>query len=194
MSGNLPATLIRLATLMDELSSELTDQVLAPGVTSQTGVRKTTINRPAPCNIKQLDMKLDIEAEVMDIIKRAAGSYLPAAKRKQGAASCCRWLASYIDVLDQCEERDQIAEDITSMELSLFRRWNREVPASMASHWLTTAQATARAARHQAALKAATLRQWAKRKKVRTRDYAGAKHYWWPDIEDQLLRLSRPAV
>lgn len=194
MTGNLPATLTRLATLIDELSSELTDQVLAPGVTSQTGVRKTTINRPAPCNIKQLDMKLDIEAEVMDIIKRAAGSYLPAAKRKQGAASCCRWLATYIDVLDQCEERDQIAEDIASMELSLFRRWNREVPASMASHWLTTSQATTRAARHKAELKPATLRQWAKRKKVRSRTYGDAKHYWWPDIEQQLLQLSRPAV
>lgn len=194
MTSSLTATLTRLATLIDELGDELIDQVLAPGQTSQTGVRKTTINRPAPCNIKQLDFKLDIEAEVVDIIKRAAGNYLPQAKQRQGAASCCRWLATYIDVLNQCEERAQVEEDITNMELSLYRRWNREMPATHATNWLTVAQATTRAQRESMALRPATLRQWAKRKKVRSRTYAGAKHYWWPDVREQLLRLSRPAV
>lgn len=193
MTHQLSPVLLRLATFLDELDQDLTDVVLAPGYTSQTGVRKTTINRPAPCNIKQLDQKLDIEAEVIDIMRRAAGDYLPQGKVKQGAASCCRWLATYIEVLDTCEDKEQVTEDIISMELSLYRIWNREAPTALATHWLTPAQAVTRATRHGHTLKPATLRQWAKRKKVRTHNFGGAKHYWWPDLQ-QLLHLSRQAV
>ncbi len=194
MTHQLSSVLLRLATFLDELDQDLTDAVLAPGHTSQTGVRKTTINRPAPCNIKQLDQKLDIEAEVIDIMRRAAGDYLPQGKVKQGAASCCRWLATYIEVIDYCDDKEQVIEDIMSMELSLYRMWNREIPSSMGANWLTASQVQARCSRQAASIKPATIRQWAKRKKVRTQAFAGSQCYWWPDIEKQVLRLSRTAV
>ena len=180
----LAPTLTRLATWLDELDHDLKDSAIMLAIQSQTGVRSTTTGRPTPCNLTKLDEKLDVDDEVMDIVSRAAGRYLPAAKRKQGSAACCRWLAVNLEVLDQAEDADQIAEDICSMEQSLFRAWNREVPASHGSHWLTNDQVVRRLARFGKTAKPDTIRRWNSRDRaVRAQIFSGTRHFWWPDIQ-----------
>lgn len=178
--------LLRLATWLDEMHGDLVDAPLHAARTSQTGVRATMTGRPMPCPASQLDEWIELESEVLDVMVRAAGSSLPMAKRRQGAAACCRWLAAYPGALEWSDEPDQVVEDIVTLELSMYRRWSREVPKGYASNWLDMQQVLARARTHGVAWKADRVRKWRQRKHVRARRFGEQWCYWWPDLQQRL--------
>ncbi|WP_018024097.1 hypothetical protein [Corynebacterium ulceribovis] len=178
--------LLRLATWLDEMQGDLRDAPLHAARTSQTGVRSTTVGRPAPCPLVPLDEWIDLTDEVIDVVDRAASGMLPAAKRRQGAAACCRWLADISECIADCDDPEQVVEDIKTLELSLYRRWNREVPKGYASNWLDASQVTERAAREGHKVSANRVRKWKQRRLIRHRRFADSQCYWWPDVQERL--------
>ena len=86
--------------------------------------------------------------------------------------------------LEEADKRN--AEDIKTLELSLYRRWNREVPKGYASNWLDMQQVLARARTHGVAWKADRVRKWRQRKHVRARRFGEQWCYWWPDLQQRI--------
>lgn len=150
-------TLNRIAEYCKDLEVDLVPTPPASGTNS--GLRQQKAGPRPPCNETKLDEKIDVEAELHDILVRAIVTF-PPGLYTQELPDWCHWLRDHPERLRDNPDREQLEEDLLGMERSM-REMVKRNPPKVDGEWLRITPLRTALACHGYTVSAEQVRKWA---------------------------------